>query len=269
MKNANTRTFALSAVLVIAAATVAFTVTRAQTSSRNPEVSLFGGTLSSDAKLDAKGNVLEASVTVPMSVIQNAPTTMDMSQPMMRKADAVLEFPAVVRKTTFLNHLGLFWNPMGHEPLVRYGAPHWDFHFFTIEPAQAAAIDCKNLAQGDPKAVAPGWLPPVPPNVPAAQLCLPLMGFHSMPVTEFKAPGALLDGQFEKVMIGGYYQGRFQFIEPMITTALLEKRESFSLPIPVPANIGQATQYPTKFEAIYEEATDDYTFVFSAFKPIK
>jgi len=268
MNNANTRKYALSAALAVTAGTLAFTATHAQTSSRNPEVTLYGGTLTSDARLDAKGKVLEASVTVPMSVFQNAPTTMDTSKPMTMKADAVLEFPAIVRKTTFLNHLSMFWNPEGHEPLARYGVPHWDFHFFTLDAAQAAAIDCKNLAQGDPRAVAAGWLPPVPPNAPAGQFCVPLMGFHSEPVTEFKGPGVFLDGKFEKVMIGGYYQGRYQFIEPMITTATLEKRRTFSLPVPLPSSIGQATLYPTRFQAIFEKSADAYKFVFSNFKSI-
>lgn len=268
MKTFNPNKLVLSVALAAAVGMVAFTVTRAQTSSQNPEATLFDGTLSSYAKLDAKGNVLEAGVVVPMGVIENAPMSMDMSKPMMLKADAVLEFPEVVRKTTFLNHLGLFWNPVGHNPSTRYGAPHWDFHFFTIQPAQAAAIDCTDLSQGDPKAIAPGWLPPVPPNAPANQLCVPLMGFHSEPLSEFKAPGVFVDGQFEKVMIGGYYQGRYQFIEPMITKALLEQGKGFSLPVPVPSSIGQTTRYPTQFKATFEKTANAYQFAFSDFKPI-
>jgi hypothetical protein len=54
----------------------------------------------------------------------------------------------------------------------------------------------------------------------------------------------------------------------MITTALLEKRKGFSLSIPVPSSIGQATLYPMKLEPIYEKTADAYKFVFRAFKPI-
>ena len=269
MKNFNPSKLVLTSALVAAIGAIALTITRAQSSSEHPEVSLFGGTLSSYAELDPAGNVLEAGVIVPMTMIENAPATMDMSKPMIPKADAVLEFPEVVRKTTFLNHLGLFWNPMGHHPATRYGAAHWDFHFFTIQPSQAEKIDCSDLTQGDPKAVAPGWLPPVSPNAPAKQFCVPLMGFHSGPVTEFKAPGVFLDGQFEKVMIGGYYQGRYHFIEPMITKTLLEQRKSFSLPVPAPVSIGQTTRYPTKFNATFETASNAYRFAFSGFVPIK
>ncbi len=262
----NTRSLILTAGLAIVAMPLAISISRAQSSSQNPQVNLFGGTTTSEAKLDANGGVLEASITVPMGVIENAPKTMDMSGPM--KADAVLEFPEVVRKTTFLNHAGLFWNPMGHEPEGRYNTPHWDFHFFTIEPKQAAAIDCKNLTLENPNTIAPGWLPTVPPNAPAKDSCVPLMGFHSAPLTEFKAPGQFVDGLFDSVMLGGYYGGTFNFIEPMVTKAMLEKKTSFSLPVPVPSNLGKATQYPTKFDAIFDAKANAYRFVFSAFKPI-
>jgi hypothetical protein len=211
--------------------------------------------------------VLKAGVVIPIAVIEHAPKTMDMNAHI--KADAVLELPAVVRKTTFLNHLGLFWNPMGHPPTERYGAPHWDFHFFNIQPKQAVAIDCKDLMLENPSQIAPGWLPTVPPNAPAKDFCVPLMGFHSGPLSEFKAPGQFLDGQFDKVMLGGYYKGQFQFIEPMVTNALLEQHQNFSLPVPQPASIGKPTLYPTKFDAIYDAGSQAYHLEFSVFKPIK
>jgi hypothetical protein len=257
--------YAIAAVLFTLAASAALGLSRARPD-QFPNVKLFGGAISSYAKLDAKGSVLEAGVVVPMGVIERAPKKMDMDAPI--KADAVLEFPEVVRKITFLNHLGLFWNPMGHPPMERYGVPHWDFHFFTIQPKEAAAIDCKNLAQGDPKAVAQGWLPSVPPNAPAKDFCVPLMGFHSAPVTEFKAPGQLKDGAFDKVMLGGYYAGQYVFVEPMVAQTLLQKRQSFSLPVPVPSSLGSKTLYPTRFDAIFDVGSQAYRFVFSAFRPI-
>jgi hypothetical protein len=261
----NARSLTLTAGLAILAVPFALSVTRAQ-SNQNLQVELFGGLTSSAAKLDANGNVLEASITLPMVMIENAPKTMNMTGPM--RADAVLEFPEVVRKTTFLNHAGIFWNPMGHEPTGRYAAPHWDFHFFGIEPKQAAAIDCSDLTLENPASIAKGWLPPVPPNAPAKNFCVPLMGFHSEPLTEFKTPGQFKDGLFDKVMLGGYYAGQFRFIEPMVTTELLLKKQSFSLPVPVPSSLGKTTSFPTKFEAIFDAGTNAYRLVFSEFKPI-
>jgi hypothetical protein len=264
MNTARNSAYAAAALLALAA-TAALGLSRAAPAP-SPSLTLFGGTISSYAKTDAQGNVTEAGVVIPMSVITSAPKTMDMSGP--PKADAALEFPEVVQKTTFLNHLGLFWQPMGHDPLTRYGVPHWDFHFFTLQPKEAAAINCKDLSQGDPKLIAPGWLPPVPPNAQAKDVCRPVMGFHSRPLSEFKAPGQLQDGEFEKVMISGFYAGQYIFLEPMIAQSLLLKRQGFSLPVPVPTSLGKKTLYPTRFEAVYDGAADAYRFVLSDFKPM-
>ena len=160
-----------------------------------------------------------------------------------------MDFPDVVKRTTFIDHLGLFWNPRGHEPEGRYDTPHFDFHFFGIPAEEAAAIDCTDLAQRDPALTAAGWVPPVPPGADPAAFCVPLMGFHSLPETEFRAPGEFQPGRFDKVMLGGEYKGRFTFVEPMVTKAVLDTRRGFSLPVPRPSNLGRATAYPTTFEA--------------------
>lgn len=232
---------------------------------RGPEVDLFGGTISSYAELDANGEVIEAGIVVPLAALEAAP------------ADAaghdhgvtVVDFPAEVQASTFLNHLGLFWNPVGHEPEVRYGVPHWDLHFFAIPSTEAAAIDCSDPSQGDPVLIGAGWLPPVPPDAPADAFCVPLMGYHSLPATEFEASGEFRDGLFDKVMIGGYYRGSFIFLEPMITQELLLERQSFDLPLPRPVRLERRTRYPGSFEAVYDAATDAYTFVLGDFSDIE
>lgn len=229
-------------------------------------VPLFGSSVSTWAKLDAAGNVLEAGVTLPYAAIENAPAGSHSEE---FKADAVVGFPAEVQRTTFLNHLGLFWEPHGHEPEGRYDTPHFDFHFFDIEATEAAAIDCTNLEQRDSALAPPGWLPPVPPGADPQGFCVPLMGFHLIPETEFQGPGVFQDGWFDKVMIAGEYAGRYSFLEPMITRAVLEEKRGFELPVPRPARLGRDTLYPTKFEAIFDEAEDAYQLVFSGFEPIE
>ena len=255
----------LASLLTLIAGGIALAITSAQ-SAQNPTVKLFGAPLSSYATLDAKGAVTEAGVIFALGSNTNAPAKMDMGA--MYKVDAALEFPEVVRQQTYLDHLGVFWNPMGHEPDVRYGAPHWDFHFFSITPNQAAAIDCKNLMLETPTALAPGWTPTTNPSRSTEEFCVPLMGFHSLPASEFTAPGVLERGQFDKVMINGFYGGKPIFIEPMLTKALLETHQNFVLPVPMPASVGKATLYPTKFTATYDAALSAYRFVFSEFQPI-
>jgi hypothetical protein len=231
---------------------------------RGQETPLFGGTLSSYAKLDAQGRVVEAGIIVPLAALEAAPLDHAGHAGGMTefKADAVVDFPSEVQTATYLNHLGLFWNPAGHEPLGRYGVPHWDFHFFTLPSDEAAAIDCSDPDQGDLTLVSEGWTAPEP-------FCVPLMGFHSLPATEFAASGELQEGFFEKVMIGGHYGGEFIFIEPMLTQELLLQRQDFSLPVPRPKELGRRTLYPGSFDARYDAATDSYALVFSDFTEIE
>lgn len=228
------------------------------------QVALFGAQISSWAKLDAEGQVVEAGVTLPLSMLENAPAEHHRDTP---SADVRIDFPAVVRDTTFLDHAGFFWEAQGHFPDQRYGVPHWDFHFFSVSANDADAIDCRDLSQVAPEEVAPGWLPPVPPGAPAIDFCVPAMGFHSLPTSEFQASGEIRPQPFDMVMIGGYYAGSFVFVEPMVTQAVMLQRESFGLPMPVPPGVGEGT-YPTAFEAIYDPAIDAYHLVFRDFANI-
>ncbi|MFO7547231.1 MAG: DUF5602 domain-containing protein [Trueperaceae bacterium] len=225
------------------------------------DATLFGAQINSWAKLDADGQVVEAGITLPMAVLEDAPAEHHRDTP---SADVRIDFPAVVQDTTFLDHAGFFWEAQGHFPDQRYGVPHWDFHFFSLSGSDADAIDCSDLSQVAPEEVAPGWFPPVPPGAPAIDFCVPAMGFHSLPASEFQANGELRAQAFDMVMIGGYYAGSFVFVEPMVTQAAMLRRESFGLPVPVPASTEGGT-YPTTFEAIYDPSVDAYHLVFRDF----
>ena len=228
------------------------------------QAALFGAEIASWAKVDARGRIIQAGVTIPYAAIENAPAG---HRTGAFRADAVVDFPAEVQAATFLNHLGLFWEPEGHEPTGRYDVPHFDFHFFDIPAEEAAAIDCMNLAQRDPKLTPAGWVPPVPPGADPKDFCVPLMGFHLVPESEFNGPGVFKPGPFDKVMIGGEYEGRFTFLEPMITRAELERKRGFSLPVPQPVKLGRETLYPTKFEVRFDKTKDAYELIFSGFEP--
>lgn len=220
---------------------------------------LNGTTVTTWAKLNAEGQVSALGFTLPMQAVNNAPAA---GPPQI----SALSFPKVAQDTTFINFLSLDYMPQGHDPVGRYGAPHFDIHYHARTKAQVQAIDCTNPTQGDPAKVPAGWVPPVPPGAPAKEFCVPGMGYHSLPVTEFKAPGELKDGIFDQVMIAGYYGGDFIFVEPMVTRAALERKTSFTLP--VPAAPVQATRYPTTFEANYNAAKQAYDFVLGGFQSV-
>ncbi len=165
---------------------------------------------------------------------------------------ASIDLPGVVSAQTALKQLTIDWVPGGHPP-ASFVTPHFDFHFYTITPAEIAAIDCKD--ERKPSAPPAGYaLPdiPLPPDmvhmmgVPTlVGLCVPHMGMHGFPEAEIARTDV-----FEGTMVVGYYRGQLTFVEPMITKATLMKKTSFDLPIPpVP---GFSGVLPRTFHADYE-----------------
>ena len=50
-----------------------------------------------------------------------------------------LALPTEAPNTGF-DHVMLDWNPAGHEPAHVYTLPHFDFHFYSITPAEVMAM---------------------------------------------------------------------------------------------------------------------------------
>jgi hypothetical protein len=72
-----------------------------------------------------------------------------------------------------------------------------------------------------------------------------------------------LKDAFGGSMVIGYYKGGPIFIEPMISRAILMRKQSFDLTIPeVP---GLAGAHPTLFHAEYDATQQAYRFTFSGF----
>jgi len=224
----------------------------------------FNGTsVSTSAQLDQRGIVQSVSVTLPYAMVTHAPMTHDMSAP---PVIAAVPFPTAVRAQTFFDHFEVDWMPMGHQP-ARYGTPHFDFHFYGVDTAAVSAVDCRNAAQPEGSRVPNGWLPPVPPDtLDPTSACIPHMGYHALPRTEFKSPGHLRDGLFDQVMITGFYGGKLTFVEPMVSEAALARKVDFSLPVPQPTGLDHASLFPTTFNARYNASSDSYTLTFADFR---
>lgn len=253
---------------------VAFALTRAQGQAgtvMGAEGTLFGSKVSSWAKLDAKGAVQEVGVTLPMKTVEAAPVPKAGEAPpanmegMMVMPDLRLEFPDVVKKTTFLDHLDLYWEKFGHPP-ARYLTPHFDLHFFGVPSAAVDKIDCKNLTPPGPDQTPKGYAPAVPPGVDPATMCVPMMGFHGLPLSEFSGPGELRSGLFDAVLISGFYEGKYTFTEPMITRAFLMTKKPFGGAVARPEVVGRSTMYPTKFNVSFDAATDAFNIVYGGFE---
>jgi hypothetical protein len=150
-----------------------------------------------------------------------------------------LKFHEKVAATPFM-HVGLDWNPVGHEPEPIYGKPHFDFHFYmmseadrmAIPPYEVDSIKFKNFP-------AAAYFPPNYINPGGG---VPQMGAHWLDVTSPEFNGQL----FTQTFIYGSYNSKVIFYEPMITEAFILANPTFERAIPQPAKFQKTSYYPTK-----------------------
>lgn len=209
--------------------------------------------------------LVEAGAVVPLASIENAPADQPVVWP--PAAAAEIDMPELVRQQGGLMQLTMYWEPGGHPPSA-FVTPHFDFHFYSVAASERAAIDCKDLSKPASLPAAYG-LPdvPLPPEmarmigVPALiGLCVPQMGMHALPASDIERKDAISGS-----MVIGYYKGKPIFIEPMISKAMLMRKQSFDLTIPDAP--GLAGPHATKFHAKYDDTEQSYRFTFTAFIP--
>jgi hypothetical protein len=150
-----------------------------------------------------------------------------------------LKFHPKAAATPFM-HVGLDWNPFGHEPEPIYGKPHFDFHYYMISEADRMAIPPYEADSVKFKNVpAPAYFPPTYINPGGG---VPQMGAHWVDVTSSEFNGQ----PFTQTFIYGSYNGKVTFYEPMITEAFIKANASFERTIPQPAKYQKTGYYPTK-----------------------
>lgn len=175
------------------------------------------------------GKIVEVSVDVPISSIENSPAVGPMDWP--PTAVASLDIPGASNPSDAPSSFTMFWESAGHPP-GPYLTPHFDFHFNKISAAELTAIDCADLTK--PTALPASYeLPdvPLPPDMARMMrvksligLCVPHMGMHAMPSSELASKEL-----FRGTMVVGYYHGKPIFVEPMVTKAMLMEKKSFDL----------------------------------------
>lgn len=206
---------------------------------------------------NSDGFPLEAGATIPMTIVNTMPA--GGSGP--SGAIATLKFPDDLRTRSFFKSLVVHSNPMGH-PGAYYLTPHFDFHFYNADADRIRTFMPPDAGSHSASVVLPAGYVMEPGAVPE-------MGSHA--ITE--EDNELLESteKFEKTMIQGYFNGRVEFVEPMLTQKLLKEKRSFTLPVPKPSdfNLPAATLYPTKFRAEYDAMTDSWNLIFSDFQTVE
>ncbi|TAL67161.1 MAG: hypothetical protein EPN82_16460 [Bacteroidetes bacterium] len=208
------------------------------------QAALGNGTAVPWVELDEQGNPVSVGITLSESALTGLDTIpFELNLMMPSKASA-----------TNIVHIGLDWNPFGHEPDGVYDKPHFDFHFYMVDTNFRNQI----TMMGDDtikvyKMPVADYFPPDYMFVPGGGV--PRMGEHSVDVTSPELHGQL----FTTTMIYGYYDGNMIFYEPMITSAYLASQPNFTADMKVPAKYPKPGYYPTKYSIMYDSAKKEIT----------
>jgi hypothetical protein len=214
-------------------------------------VPMGDGSIRSWVRVGTDGYPLAVGVTFTESALNNLPTGGGKS--CCDGPEFALALPKNIPSLPF-QHIVVNWNPTGHPPEGIYTVPHFDFHFYTISADEREAITgagedaakcAKPLAA---ECVAPGYI--CPPGT-----VVPKMGTHYL-----SAATPELHGQkFTKTFLYGAYDGKINFLEPMITKAYLETRPTEVIPVQQPKQYTTPGHYPAAYQIKFDERTKEYT----------
>ena len=210
-----------------------------------PDTPLFGDVIESRYLMRADDTLSEIQLKIPMAEIEDA----------IRHPSKVIDFdlPDSVRGGSLIQHVSIDWNRHGHDPEKVYGKPHFDFHFFFVDGAKVASINCSDQTAIPEELVPAGY---VLPPLDAPDSCVPNMGYHAVPVADLQPSHA-----FTETPIYGYYQGQFIFFEPMMTREFLMQGKSINYPIQYPASFLKQSKkmfMPTLFKMEFSPKEDAY-----------
>jgi hypothetical protein len=209
---------------------------------KGPEVSVGNGKAWSWIQVDDNNKPVSMGVSISSAAMNSLPQGHNSHH----GVPFLLKLPVQKALTPF-EHVGLDWNPHGHEPEFIYGAAHFDFHFYMISETERMAIPPYEADSAKFKnSPAAGYLPPMYMNFGGGA---PQMGAHWVDITspelnqEDRKP-------FTQTFIYGSYDGKVNFMEPMITKAFLDTANQFERAIPQPAKFQKTGYYPTKMKIV-------------------
>lgn len=210
---------------------------------------LGNGTVRSWVALDKDGKPTAIGVTITKDALNGLPQSFT---PGVSGIEFLLPLPQKAAVTGF-DHIGLNWNPKGHDPEGVYKVPHFDYHFYLISPSDRERITTRGE---DLERVRK----PMPPEfVPEGYILAPGSEERGMGLHWIEPNSHEFHGQaFTHTFIYGSYNGQMIFAEPMITKAFLETRPDIAVPIKQPAKYQKPGYYPTRYSIKYAPETGEY-----------
>jgi hypothetical protein len=211
---------------------------------------LGNGIVRSWMKLDAACKPLAIGVTFSESALTGLPMELPEGE---HGFEYSLSLPEQAAGTPF-KHIGLNWNPKGHEPDHIYTVGHFDFHFYMIPEKERLAITTEGEGmkklQRQPAAE---FVPEDYVYGPGSEF--PRMGSH----WAYKHAHEFHGQAFTATYIYGSYDGQFIFQEPMVTKAFLESKPNFSAPVKQAAKFAKPGYYPTHYSVNYDPQSREYS----------
>lgn len=154
-----------------------------------------------------------------------------------------------------------------------YDVPHFDFHFWMASKDLRASIVPGSEGFQEKAELLPPTsdTPPFyavasPPGAPIQ--AIPLMGVHWVDVRspELQPPGTPGHRPFTTTLIYGSWEGRFVFLEPMITRDyILSKRTATDpaarnevLPVSTPAQVASPGSYPSAYRIAWNPKAREF-----------
>ena len=260
------RGVAAAVVLLAAASSLA-----GQDISYGPDATLGDGTVRTYLVRGAEGTVAELGIAISETAMATLPDLADKGP-----HEAFLNIDlALPEGTPSPYRFAMFgWNPRGHEPPGIYTVPHFDFHFYFVDPEVRNAImpgeaDKPNemgTFAGTPfdergkQAPETGFLPAHYVNPGGTSV--PMMGSHWIDPASHEFHGQ----PFDKTVLYGTWEGKVLFVEPMITKAFIESKPEGAYEIALPEKGPVPGWYPSSYQVKYDADAKEYRIALAGFQ---
>lgn len=157
-------------------------------------VQLADGTMRTYLVIDRDSHPLELGIALSEAALQNLPDLAD------EEPSLALDLAMPEGNPTPFRFVGAGWMPRGHPPAGVYTVPHFDVHFYLIDPAARDAIvpadttDMTDLEARGSKAPTEGFIPAN--YVYPGEATVPQMGGHWIDPASHEFHGAPFDRTF-------------------------------------------------------------------------
>lgn len=219
-------------------------------------VAVGKGTARTTVALNTAGEPVSIAVVLKGKVLEGLPeATAD-----HHDWEYILPMPKGISGTGY-DHVGLNWNPVGHDPSGIYSVPHFDVHFYLIGKNEREAITFKGERAADAK------IPPAAKTLPKGYVAPPETAVEQMGIHAVNPGSPEFRGKpFTATFIYGYHKGRLIFVEPMISKAFLEAKRDVTQAVTVPEVYSLPAYYPSRWRAGYDAKTDQHTIALTGLR---